>query len=473
MRRAAVDSARIVDGTIRDEDVGVGFRVAHKVVSDKPPADYVTDGVDDHVQIQAAINALTSGRTWYESVLLKGSFTLGETIRLPDWTYLKILGSLRLKDGFGDNLPALQNENTTDGNDYIIIEGPGVIDGNRAANPTGNIGIYIAGSSAAKRPEFVTIRDLTFKELSHNSVRVVWGRNVILDGCRAFNISTHGFYYHYGVLSVMSNCYVNNCGLDAFAFSGSVLSVGSDLHVREAGRQALSFDNAEDCLFHNITVEKSVYDTVLSTASDRCTVSNLTIRESERSAVLLSLNTGNQRHTRFINCTFYNLNTDLVADVPAVYINANVAGREFLGVEFINCKVLAPNCDYFVKEVLTAGSIGKTRARGCDIVEIGTAPFLWVAPDSYAVNCPGYNPVGYISPDPTWGASPWTYTNEDHVPEDVYMQVATAGDVTGITKNGQDLPLPGTTPTYICSLQPGESITITYTTAGTLKRFGW
>jgi len=85
----------------------------------------------------------------------------------------------------------------------------------------------------------------------------------------------------------------------------------------------------------------------------------------------------------------------------------------------------------------------------------------------------GYNPVGYISPDPTWGASPWTYTNNDHVPEDVYMQVLTAGDVTSITKNGQDLPLPGTEPTYICSLQPGESIVITYTTAGTLKRFGW
>jgi len=86
---------------------------------------------------------------------------------------------------------------------------------------------------------------------------------------------------------------------------------------------------------------------------------------------------------------------------------------------------------------------------------------------------PGYNPVGYISPDPTWGASPWTFVNDKSVPMDVYMSVATAGDVSSITKEGQNLPIPGTSPTFICHLEPGESIVITYTTAGTLKRYGW
>jgi len=473
MRRAAVDSARIIDGTIRDVDVGVGFREANKVVSDTRPADYVTDGIDDDVEIQNAINALTSGRTWMETVLVRGNFTIGSTIKLPDYTHLIIRGYLKLKDGFGDNLPMFQNVDLTEGNKYIVIEGPGTIDGNRANNPTGNHGIYISGSSDAKRPESITISNLAIKEFSYNAVRAMWPRNISLVRLSAFNISGHAFYYHQAKSSSMTNCYVDYSGLDAFAFSANSRTVASNLIIRETGRQAFSFDNAADCIFDNITVLKSYYASILSTGSDRCLISNVTVYESKRQAVELKLDTKSHLHTRFVNCTFNNLNTDLITALPAVSINANVAGREFLGIEFHNCKVNAPNCDYFIKETLTAGSISRTRALNCDIIDIGTAPLSFVANDSYAVYCPGYNPVGYISPDPTWGSSPWTYTNNDHVPEDIYISVLTEGDVSSITKDGQDMPLPGTTPTYICTLQPRESIVITYTTAGTLKRFGY
>ncbi|GEM_PF-5828167 len=77
----------------------------------------------------------------------------------------------------------------------------------------------------------------------------------------------------------------------------------------------------------------------------------------------------------------------------------------------------------------------------------------------------GYNPVGYISPDPSVGASPCTYTNKDGVPEAVQVS---GGAVRAITKDGQTLvPYP-----LLVDLDPGESITIEYTAAPTIKRWG-
>jgi len=87
--------------------------------------------------IQSALNALTSGRTWKEKVVLKGNFTISATIRIPSYTILEILGKLRLADGVNDVM--IQNEDIVDvGNDHIEIRG-GTLDGNKANNtpPTG------------------------------------------------------------------------------------------------------------------------------------------------------------------------------------------------------------------------------------------------------------------------------------------------------------------------------------------------
>jgi hypothetical protein len=77
---------------------------------------------------------------------------------------------------------------------------------------------------------------------------------------------------------------------------------------------------------------------------------------------------------------------------------------------------------------------------------------------------PGYNPTGYISPDPTWGSSPWTYT-AGNTPEDLFIS---GGTITSITKGAQVLGITA----GLIHLEPGESIVITYSAAGTIKRFG-
>ncbi len=65
----------------------------------------------------------------------------------------------------------------------------------------------------------------------------------------------------------------------------------------------------------------------------------------------------------------------------------------------------------------------------------------------------GVNPIGVATI--TVGASPFTYANNDGVPEAVYI---TGGTVTGITKNGISLGVLATV-----FLEPAEQITVTYT----------
>jgi hypothetical protein len=68
-------------------------------------------------------------------------------------------------------------------------------------------------------------------------------------------------------------------------------------------------------------------------------------------------------------------------------------------------------------------------------------------------NVQGVNPIGIATI--SVGASPFTYTNNDGVPEAIYI---TGGTVTGVTKNSTSL---GVLTTVF--LEPSEQITITYT----------
>jgi hypothetical protein len=56
----------------------------------KDRADYTCDGTDDDVQLLAAVNSLTAGRTWKESVVGYGTFTLSHTVVVPSYTILDL-----------------------------------------------------------------------------------------------------------------------------------------------------------------------------------------------------------------------------------------------------------------------------------------------------------------------------------------------------------------------------------------------
>jgi len=60
----------------------------------KAQADYVCDGTADNIEIQAAMDALTTDRTWREEVKLFGHFYIAAELVVPDYTRLTGAGAM-------------------------------------------------------------------------------------------------------------------------------------------------------------------------------------------------------------------------------------------------------------------------------------------------------------------------------------------------------------------------------------------
>jgi len=93
-----------------------------------------------------------------------------------------------------------------------------------------------------------------------------------------------------------------------------------------------------------------------------------------------------------------------------------------------------------------------------------TAAFGFVGTHSAARDNRNFNPQGVAAITP--GASPWTYTNNDNVPEVVHLDGArgAAGTLT-VVKNSITLYSIGNDEKFHLAipLEPGEAITVTYT----------
>jgi len=85
-------------------------------------------GKDATKVIQSALDALTTGRTWKETVVVSGDFVISQ-ISLPSYVHLTIQGKLTVTDNL--NRKAIVNDDPTGGNSEIEISG-GTIDGNKA-----------------------------------------------------------------------------------------------------------------------------------------------------------------------------------------------------------------------------------------------------------------------------------------------------------------------------------------------------
>jgi hypothetical protein len=100
------------------------------------------DLVNDEV-----FNGLSSGRTWQETVLLKGGLTLDDTLLIPSYTTLKINGKITLANSVNKDM--FRNLQYNAGNDnYISIlsDETAVIDGNKANQASGS-GIVLYNTS--------------------------------------------------------------------------------------------------------------------------------------------------------------------------------------------------------------------------------------------------------------------------------------------------------------------------------------
>lgn len=103
----------------------------------KAQADYVCDGTNDEVEIQAAITALPTvgGKVYFcEGKYIKGSIA---GISVPSNVELEINGTIQLKTNVGDTAVIFVNSDAVNGNSKISIYGNGKLDGNRANQASG------------------------------------------------------------------------------------------------------------------------------------------------------------------------------------------------------------------------------------------------------------------------------------------------------------------------------------------------
>jgi len=109
-----------------------------------------------HEVLNDVWNALTPGRTWKEKVVLKGNFTINDTIKIPSYTILDLRDAeIKLADAANVNM--LENEGLDAGNTDIEIVG-GVLNGNRLKQNDGH-GIYLKNVSNSKI-EGCTVKDI-------------------------------------------------------------------------------------------------------------------------------------------------------------------------------------------------------------------------------------------------------------------------------------------------------------------------
>jgi len=156
----------------------------------KTQCDYVCDGVDDQVEIQAAIDALTSGRTNKEKIICIGNFTLGANINLPSYTILELQGSMKAKDSFG--YPALIVVSWH--SQQWEIHG-GEFDGNKA-NVTANVsGIIVRASTIEMEyhDPFGIIRNVNVKNCTQDGFEISSRRTHLLD-CVSVDNNRYGYY---------------------------------------------------------------------------------------------------------------------------------------------------------------------------------------------------------------------------------------------------------------------------------------
>jgi len=100
-------------------------------------------------------SSLTANRKWFETILLKGSFTLSGSILMDSWTILD-LRQAEIILPVGATYPAIRNTNQTNGNTKMSVFG-GEINGSRGEgnNNVNAKGIYINNNGVDMEPSRV------------------------------------------------------------------------------------------------------------------------------------------------------------------------------------------------------------------------------------------------------------------------------------------------------------------------------
>lgn len=181
---------------------------------------------DATTAIQWAIDNLTSGRDYLETVLCKGSFSIATPVKIKDYTDLYIQGMFKLANGADDHVIE-----TTGNCDYFSIRG-GVIDGNHANN-AGNIdGIHLVTN-----PTNGLIDRMIIRECNRHGVWTDSGLQLGILACKIVNNEVDGVNVDSEHTDIF-NSWIESNGINAISMEAS------STHMRVIGNSCSA--NGED-----------------------------------------------------------------------------------------------------------------------------------------------------------------------------------------------------------------------------------
>ena len=250
------------------------------VVTDDAYGDYQCDGTDDDVQIQAALDALTGGRTNKEKVTLRGNFTVSSAIVIPSYTIVDFSEAII-------NLADMANVNVFESRDVTDIDVlVGVIEGN-GANQTTSVdksGIFF-GKTASNSERINVIG-------GHIKNCIMCG--VIFDYVKKGRIlypTTENNGESYTGASYPRGVYVD-CGEEVTVFSPLSRNEGTGVKMANGNRYEL----ISPVVYGDST--KTTYDSILIQGVDRMQVSNPIIENAGQDGINLSYGAGSVACTK-------------------------------------------------------------------------------------------------------------------------------------------------------------------------------
>jgi parallel beta-helix repeat protein len=199
------------------------------------------DGGSSSAVFNAALAALTAGRTHQEKVVAKGNFTLDDTIHIPSYTILEIQGKLKIADATTKNI--IENSDLVGGNTYITII-DGEVDGNKAGNADGGVnenqnGIFLKKTSNSK---IIGVRVHDCEKSGIYLYSAETGNYV--QGCRCYSNDL------WGILSASTTSYLN--------ISDNMTWSNASEDNNDAGICVLSI-NARAIISRNICISEGGY----------------------------------------------------------------------------------------------------------------------------------------------------------------------------------------------------------------------
>jgi len=203
----ALDPSKYIDNVSPGRGATIIIAAPNASLQSKAQADFICDGIADDIEIQAAINLLTAGRTWKETVKCVGSFSISAALNLPSYTVLDLTeAEVTLANGAESYMVTISNAQDVD-----VIGG--ILDGNSA----GQVDPTLDGITIWHACLRIGLRDIFLTDVKRNGI-ITWTNlavnedNVNIDNCAVTSCGGQGILFNDKTrYSTISNCYVAEC----------------------------------------------------------------------------------------------------------------------------------------------------------------------------------------------------------------------------------------------------------------------